>query len=510
MSKEDSRTSNIARNVVVTIITQILLLFFAFVNRTFFIKLLGEEYLGLDGLFTSLLTIFSLAELGIGNALIFSLYKPIAENNVSRCQQYLTLYDKAYRWIIGIIITVGLCIIPFLKTIVNTDLNSIGVNLYVVYILFLLNTVSSYFLAHRQAVLIINQRQSTVSIYQTTTKFVVYIFECMALLVFSSYYIFLLIRVVGNYVVAILLSQEAKRKYPDLCLLNKEHFPAVELRRIKKNVYALFIRRVGGVVLASTDNIVINSYISLGMVGIYSNYVLIVSSIQAVTTQMMSAMTASIGNFVATQTKNDSELAFELYTFITYLVYGFCSVCFIVIVNKFIFLLWGPEYLLSKWALYLIVLNFFFYGFQSAINVFRDTTGLFVQGKYRSLVSAFVNVAASIILVKYWGIEGVILGTIVSRVLVSAWYDPYILYKYFFNQSCIAFFAKFVIYMFTTFVISALFDWLSSFFTLSISGFMWSALLAILSSLFLVFPFVRTSVARDLFSRVKNVIIAHK
>ena len=506
MSKLNSRTSNITRNVAVTVVTQVFSLLFAFANRTVFIYLLGEQYLGIDGLFTSLLTIFSLAELGIGNALIFSLYKPIAEGDTFRSQQYLHLYDRAYRWIIGVILLGGVSLMPFLKTLINAEINRLGINIYIVYLLFLFNTVSSYFLAHRQAVLVINQRQSTVSLYQTATKILVNILECIVLLVFASYYLFLAIRVIGNYIMAILISCKAKKEYPELCIDNQEKLPKEDVNRIKKDVYALFIRRVGGVVLVSADNIIINAFISLAMVGIYSNYVLIVNSVQGITTLMMTAMTASIGNYIATQTKGESEKAFELYSYITYLLYGVCSVCFILLVNRFVELLWGMEYLLSKWALYLIVFNFFLYGFQSAINTFRDTTGLFVQGKYRSFFSASVNIAFSILLVKLIGIEGVILGTILSRLLISVWYDPYILYKYFFKKSSARYFGMLLWYIIIVFSTCVFMDYITFKIPSTILGLFLCFIISVFSIVCMVVPFYKSNVSKDLKCRLKAVL----
>lgn len=506
MHKEFSRTSNITRNVSVTFITQILLLIFAFANRTIFIKLLGEEYLGLDGLFTSILTIFSLAELGIGNALIFSLYRPLADNDYYRCQQYLNLYDKAYRFIILSILLVGVAIIPFINKIVNANLDKLGVNIYIVYLLFLFNTVSSYFLAHRQAVLLINQRQSTISLYQTITKLIVYILECVVLLIYSNFYIFLIIRVAGNFITALLISIKAKKTYPYLCVSNNEKLPQGEIIRIKKDVYALFIRRVGSVVLTATDNIVINSYISLGMVGVYSNYVLIVTAVQTITTQIMSSMTASIGNYVATNKVADTEKVFNTYTFLSFLIYGFCSICLIVLTNRFIYLLWGSQYLLSRWALYFIVLNFYFYGFQAAINVFRDTTGLFIQGKYRSIYSSLVNIIASVLLVKPFGVIGVVLGTVISRVLISVWYDPHILYKYFFKIKSARFFKSFIFYLSATFISAWCIDCLCSSFRQTITGFIFSLLISLSSIVLLFIPFIHTAASKDLINRLKLIL----
>ena len=265
MSSNVSRTEHITRNVTVTVITQIVSMLFAFINRTIFIKLLGENYLGLDGLFSSILTIFSLAELGIGNALIFSLYKPIAEDDENKATQLLTLYNKAYRVIIIVILCAGSLLIPFLPKIVNADLSNLDINLYVIYILFLLNTVSSYFLAYRGAILTVNQLQRKVSVIQTSTKITVNIFECILLLAFHSYYIYLLVRVVGNYVSALIIARRAKKVFPSLCIENREPLPKTEVRRIAMDVYALSIRRVGSVVSSSVSSIIINAFISLVM-----------------------------------------------------------------------------------------------------------------------------------------------------------------------------------------------------------------------------------------------------
>lgn len=493
------------KNVATVVATKTITLIFSFVSRTIFIYLLGKEYLGIDGLFTSILNIFSLAELGIGNALIYGLYKPIAEGDDCKSQKLLTLYKRAYRVIFYSILCIGLCLLPFIKRIVNADLDALGVNIYVVFILFLLRTLSSYFLAHRQAVLVVNQLQRVVSMYQTVVLLAVYILECAILLFFHNYYLFLIIGLCGNYGTAILISRAAKKRFPELCVHSEGRLPREDIDRIKKNVYALFIRRVGGVVYASTDNIVINEFISLAMVGVYSNYVLLIGAIKTITNQAISSMTASIGNFVSTNSKKDIEQAFYLYTFIVFLIYGFCAICFISLTNRFVSLIWGEDYKLSMFALFLIVLDFLFHGIQTAINVFRDTTGLFTQGKYRGFISAIVNLIVSVILVKYMGIEGVLLGTIVSRVFVSAWYDPYILYIHFFNSSPIKYFCKLLLYIFYCFSLALIIYYLVMHFNESISGFLFTVLVTVLMSVLLIIPFIKTTECRELFVRVRQM-----
>lgn len=506
MVRQGKRSENITRNVVVAVIAQMIIMLFSFVNRTIFIHLLGENYLGIDGLFGSLLTVFSLAELGIGNAIIFSLYKPIAMGDTKKARQYITLFEKAYTVIIITILLVGLSILPLIPAIVKTDGSELNINIYLVYLLYLINTVSTYFFAHRQTVLLINQRQSTISWYQMLTKVAVCVIECVTLILFSNYYLYLIVMVAGNYAQTLILNRKAKRNYPALCTKSHEKLSREELSIVKNNVYALFIRRVGSVILSSTDNIIINYFIALSMVGVYSNYILIVSSIQTMTTQMFSAMTATIGNFVAMEDNDSSEQIFKTYTFTTYIVYGFCSICLYVLTNRFVRLLWGTGYLLSKTALFFIVFNFFLYGFQSAINVFRDTTGLFVQGKYRSVYSAVINVVSSLILVKIMGIEGVILGTIVSRLLCSAWYDPYILYRKFFEKKVSSYYFRLVVYTGVAFTYAIVYDRILSRLPSNLGGFIICTVVCAFSVIPLLLPFLGSEEFKCLYQRVTRII----
>lgn len=506
MKENVSRTAHITRNTLVVVATNIISVAFAFISRTVFIRLLGRDYLGIDGLFSSILTIFSLAELGIGNALVFSLYKPVAEGDYNRARQYLTLYRKAYRWIIVVVLSVGLCILPFIKQIIKTDISSLGIDIYVVYLLFLFNSVSSYFAAHRQAVLMVNQKQSTIAVYQTIAKLAVYCLECCVLLIWHNYYLFLLIRIVGNYALAISISLKALRQYPTLCEPTEEKLPSSEISRIKKNVYSLFLRRLGSVVFKTVDNFVINSCISLAMVGVYSNYVMIIAAIQTVSIQGLNAVTASMGNFVATSSTESAEKAFRLYSYITYLIIGFCSICLIVLTNKFILLIWGETYLLSRAVLYLLVADFFFHSFQSVINVMRDTTGTFVQGKYRMFVSAIINVIASILLARIMGIEGVILGTILSRLLVSVWFDPFVLYKYFFRKSPLHYLSRLGVYFIAIMGVAAVVDFATSGLKQSWFTFVLCGVLSVFTIPILFFIFYRTMESRDFQSRIRKIL----
>ncbi|MCR5213384.1 MAG: hypothetical protein K6E10_03140, partial [Eubacterium sp.] len=237
---------------------------------------------------------------------------------------------------------------------------------------------------------------------------------------------------------------------------------------------------------------------------------LIVSSVQTITVQLFASMTASIGNYVATNDSKEVKKIFDIYSFAIFLVYGFCSVCLFNLSNRFILLLWGKNYLIDEITLFVIIINFFMYGFQTAINVFRDTTGLFVQGKYRAIFSAFVNVLFSILLVKPLGLCGVILATVISRVFVSAWYDPYILYKNFFKSSVKNYYYKFLVYFCWFLIVALVAKKITDFIDVSVLGFVLCVFITVLIGFVLVVPFLWTGEWRGLFSYFKSFIQRRK
>lgn len=504
--KSESRIRNASLNAVVSIVTQVTILIVSFVCRTFFIKVLGAEYLGIDGLFSSILTILSLAELGFGSAIIFDLYKPIAEGNIAKARQFITLYATVYRIVMIAVSVVGLALMPFLPSIINLDKLSVDVNIYFVYILFLANTVSTYFLASYQSILIVNQLQREVSSIQLEMKLVVTSLECLVLFFFKDYYAYLTVKVVGNFVQVYLIKVRANKKFPELCVRSDEKLTKRELSKIWNNVGALFIRRIGSVVLSSTDNIIINTFISTVMVGVYSNYVLIVSSVKTITGQIFSSVTASIGNYIATQNNRETEALFRFYSFMTYLIYGFCGICIFTLANRFISLLWGDDYLLSIWVVFVIVVDFFLQGFTFSIIYFRDAAGFFVQGRFRPVFSAVINIVLSILLIKPLGVVGVILATVISRLLVSAWYDPYILYKNLFKTNVWRYYGIVALYTLIVLALCLLSYRLTLQFSNTFIGLVLSLGVSILISIFLLFPFIKSEELSLLKYYLKRVI----
>jgi O-antigen/teichoic acid export membrane protein len=429
-----SRTSNSARNLLFNTANQIVTIIFSFVVRTFLIKYLGEEYLGINGLFTSIISMLSLVELGIGTAIIYDLYKPLALKNSHKVLLLMNMYKLAYRLVSGAIFIIGLCILPFMKIIVKDDISSI--NIYVIFIIYMLQSVSSYlFFAYKSSLIRADQKEYIISKITLIFTIVFSLIQVILLVLFRNFTLYVLVIVASNILQNIIIAREADKLFPYINNKTDDKLTENEKRNIYKNCYATFIYKVNGVVLNATDNILLSTYIGLSTVGLYSNYVLISTAIKNILRMFSNSISASIGNLDVTETNERKKYIFECINFITFWIFGSATVGFFVLVNKFIILWIGSEYIFSNSIVLLISIDLLMFGMMKTTSVFRTSMGLFVQGKYRPLFGIIINLFISIYLVKFIDIAGVVLGTIVANILTYIWYDPLIIYKHAFKCS---------------------------------------------------------------------------
>lgn len=422
-----------------------------FLVRTVFIFQLGKAYLGVNGLFTNVLSILSLAELGIGNAIIYSLYKPLAEKDNNKVKALMGLYEKAYRIIAAVILVLGLMLIPFLKYIIK-DPPQIPENIILIYLLFLINSVTSYLFVYKTSLIIADQKQYIVTIITNLFSVLGAIGQISMLFFTRSFIGFLVTQIFFVITNNIYLVYKANKMYPILKEKQNIQLEKEEKANIFKNVRALIIYKIGALFTIGLDNILISSFIGIVWVGIYSNYTMLTGKIHKILSQIFSALTASVGNLNAGDDINKKEFIYKTLLFIAFWLYGFCSICLYMLLNPFIELWVGREYLLTNITTLIIVLNFYFLGMHDPTMIFRNTLGLYVQGRYRPLIGAFINIIISMALIGRYGILGVVLGTLFSRVLVLAWYEPFIIYKNAFNKSVIKFYVKYIFYTITVIV----------------------------------------------------------
>lgn len=441
----ESRTKNTLRNFTLGAFAQIMNTIISFIVRTVFIKVLGKEYLGVNGLFTNILTVLSFAELGIGNAIIYSMYKPISDNNREKVKGLMQLYKHAYTTIGIVVFSIGILLIPFLSYIIK-DEPDINESLVLIYFLYLLNTSLSYFVTYKKSIISAYQQEYIISKYKILFFIIKSALQVVCLLVTHNFIAYLIIQVICTFLENFSVSVKAEKMYPYLKEKKVEQISKEEKQGIFSNVKALVMYKFGSVILNGTDNIIISKMIGVITVGIYSNYLMIVSAITSVVSSALTGFTSSIGNLNATATAEQKEKVFYDVFFITAWILGFCTVALLLLLNPFIEIWVGKEYLLDSFTVFAIVLHFFVNGMQTTGYIYRTTSGLFVKGKNAPIIAAILNIILSIVLGKYIGIAGIILATSISRMLTTVWLDPVLVHKYELKESPIKYFKKYAEY----------------------------------------------------------------
>lgn len=423
------RTRNSFRNAGAGIVAQLVALATTFATRTVFIEHLGIEYLGVNGLFTNMLRVLSLAELGFGSAMAYRLYQPLALHDVPRTRALMAFFSKVYRTIGLGIAAIGFALIPALDFLIRDGSDFSG-PLILIYALFILNSVSTYFFAHKWSLLIADQRGRVTSFYQMTFNVTRAVAQIAILVTTQNYIAFLLIQLATTVAEYAFVSKKADRVYPYLRRGAAEALPDTDIRSIWTDVKALAIFKIGGTVLEATDAVLISAFIGLATVGKFSNYTMITGGLLLLTTQITTALTAGVGNFAATQAQSRQESLLRSITFGHFVVYGLGAVCTWALINPFIEVWVGEEYLLSAAVAFLVALNWFLYGMMQPIWILRSARGLFARGRWRPAVTATLNIALSIALVGHLGVAGILLGTLIANALTHFWYDPLIIYRH--------------------------------------------------------------------------------
>lgn len=428
-----SRIQNSLKNISNGIVGQIISIIANFVVRTVFVKYLNEEYLGVNGLFTNILGFLSLAELGFGSAIVYSMYKPLAEKDTKKLQAIMNLYKKVYMYIGIIVGIIGLGIIPFMENIIidSQNINNLGL----IYMMYLFNSVCSYFIAYKRSILTADQKEYISSQYRYIFTIIKSMIQIYILIIFKNFILYLGVQIICTVLENIFISNKINKIYPFLKERNNEKLSKDELKKIKYDVKALILAKFGNVILNGTDNIIISSFVGIKLVGLLSNYNLILGAVDMFMSQIIYGLTGSIGNFMTEKEAGERSNLFKQIDFLVFWLYGFATICLSILLNPFIELWIGSGYVIEQSTVNVMSINFFIGGIIALLWMFRSTNGLFTKGKYRPIVSAILNLVVSIILGKHMGLIGVLLGTTISRLLSNLCFDPYVIYKYAFNSN---------------------------------------------------------------------------
>ena len=444
MYNTDSRLKSSMKNTAFSAVGQIVNELLSFIVRTVFIRTLEVEYLGVNGLFTNILSFLSLAELGVGSALVFSMYKPIAEHDEEKLQLYMDLYKKVYR-IIGIfVITVGFAITPFLDFFIKErpDIP----NLELIYILFVLNTAATYFFAYKGSIFNADQRTYVVTNNTTIFRIIQAIFRIAVLLITRDFIAYLVISIVIVYIQNIVISKKADAQYSFLKQRTDKKLPKEDLTALKKNIGALMMHRVGNVILNSSDNLIISKFVGLVSVGLYSNYSLITNAIKSAFDMIMSSVTPSVGNLCAQESDEKIYSVHNAILMLNIWIVSFCTICFIELLNPFVNLWLGSDYLLQQSTVIALSISFFIQCGMRTNEMFKTGSGLFWNDRYAPGAQCIINIIFSILLAMRYDITGIFIGTSVAMLSTKFWVGPYVLYKNKFKKNVVRYFIRFGVY----------------------------------------------------------------
>ena len=446
------RTQNAARNIFFGIILKLYNIVVPFVMRTAMIYLMGVEYLGLNSLFTSVLSVLNLAELGVGSAMVFNMYKPIAEDDEKTICALMKLYRTYYR-LIGLVIAVlGCALTPFIPKLIKGSYPN-DINIYTLYLLNLGATVLSYWLfAYKNSILAAHQRTdigSKISVIIGTAQYTV---QILILWLTRNYYLYLCVALLSQALVNVTTAVYADHMYP--MYKPRGQLDRAEVTKINKKVRDLFTSKIGSVVYDSADTIVISAFLGLTMLAVYQNYFYILNSVFGFVVILFSACQAGIGNSLIVESKQKNYSDFIKFTFIITWIAAFCSTCLICLYQPFMELWVGKGLMLSFSAVICFGLYFTVRLYNQLFNSYKDAAGMWHEDRFRPLVASITNLVVNLILVHFIGIYGIILSTVLSISCVGM---PWLLYNLFTvvfeRQYLISYLRKFAIYLFAVIII---------------------------------------------------------
>ena len=453
--KNRSRTEYSILNILTGVGGYFLNTLLGFICRMVFVRCLAAEYLGVNGLFVNILSMLSLAELGVGSAIVYALYKPLAENDEEKIASLVQMYGKAYRVIGGLIMVIGLALMPFLELIIQQQPN-ISESLYLLYFINLFNTASSYFFSYRSSLLIAAQRNYIVSGINYAVTILQSILQMVFLLLFQDYLGYLLIQTVGTFIYNVLVSWVSTKYFPFIRNKKAMPLPEEERRALFSNIRDLMVYKVSGLLVNSTDNILITFFSGLATTGVASNYTLLVNTLNSLLTQVFNSLTASIGNHNASESVEKRYEMFSFLNMMNFWLFGWASLGIFFCADDLVELCFGAEYVLPLEISLIMATNFYTSGVTNIVGTYKHTLGLFHYGRFVQVLTGIFNIVLSIVLGCCWGLFGIMAATLISRVLTHLWYTPYVVFKYGFQRKVLDYWRPYFSYTVALIIIGIL------------------------------------------------------
>ena len=500
------RTKNSIKNIYISILTQIIITLLGFISRKVFIDSLGTEYLGVNGLLTNVLSMLSLVEGGIGSSIVYNLYKPLAENNQPKVIALVQLYKKIYGVLAIVIFLLSLTLYPFLGVFMKSESAITSIN--IIYFIFVAKNMISYLNAHKWSLINADQKGYVLAKYNLVFNIITTISKIIILMLTKNYILFLLIET-GIFIIQNLWNGKiVNQRYTYIKTKKKYSIEREVKNNLITNVKALFLHNIGSYCVFGTDNILISAFISVKAVGLYSNYTMIIGQLSSLLTPIIGGIGASVGNLIAIESKEKNYEVFNVIYIINFWIYGVCAIFLYNLLEPFINWWLGEGLLLDKLTFIIILINFYISGMRSSVITFKTKAGIFNNDKYVPLIEAVINLGSSIILVKYFGLAGIFMGTTISTITLPLWIQSKLVYNNVFNKSVNQYFKKYFLYLGLTIIIGLLTTVLSNIITITgIIGLVFKGVICVtVPNIILVLIFYRTDEFKYILNIIKNIL----
>lgn len=428
----ESRTKNAVRNIAAGIINKIVMLLMPFVIRAVLIRTLGSEYLGLNSLFSSILQVLNLAELGFGSAVVYSLYKPIAEKDTKTICALMNLYRRIYTIIGFVVLGIGILLMPFLKYLINGSYPS-DINLQLLFLLYLINTCFTYWLfAYKSVLLVAHQRSDETSNVLTFTSAIQYVLQIVILYNTKNYYLYILVNLATTALNNVIVSKIVDKQYPQYVC--KGEVSKSLKKSIKTKVAGLLINKICQTTRNSLDSIFISAFLGLTIVAIYNNYYTIMAAVVGVLQIVCTSILAGVGNSIVSESKSKNYYDMCKFNFIYMWLSGWSTICMLCMFQRFMTLWMGTDMVLNMRIVYLICIYFYILKMGDIRGTYSDAKGLWWENRYRAIAESIVNIVLNYVLGKLMGLAGIVLATIISLFVLNFLYGSQILFKYYFTN----------------------------------------------------------------------------
>ena len=488
---EVNRVKCSVRNIIAGFISKIIALFVPFVIRTLIIQRLGVEYLGLNSLFASILQMLSLSELGFGSAIVYSMYKPIAQNDEATICAMLNFYKSVYRGIGLIILISGIALAPFIDIFFDSSPPK-EINIYIIYFLYLINTSISYFLfAYKSSILDACLRNDVNSVITTSCNLAMYIVQACVLIFYSNYYFYVIILPITTLIMNIARAFVVNKMYPQYKTYGK--LQSKQIKEIKNRVLGLIGHKIGGTVFSSVDNIVISAFLGLEVLGKYTNYYYIYTALNGFTMIIYQSITAVLGNSLVCKSVEENYKDFNVLFWGSACITIWSSSCMLCLYQPFMALWMGKSNMLSFNIAVLLVIYYFINSMRRVCITYKDAAGMWIADFWKPYASIAVNLVLNIILVQIIGLAGVIISSIIACTFIELPWETAVFFKHFFKRKNTLYYIDFF-----KLTLASVFCWLLSFalcypLNVTISGLILRGLICTLGSVATIFFFFRNS-----------------